>query len=370
MKKVINFTIFLLSIVFSGCFTGSIKIPGFVIEEKQIQKWGIDSIPVDLVTIDEISIRGNIPFGDLLFNGNILFVGDLAGRIYAISVTDREQIGYFEIKNSQNPFPIAFYDDGLITLNLPKDKNESHLVFYDLINGKVTEKLEFPGLPAGFEKINDTESIIIFKSGRVTSVNLVERSSSSYELNESVSSNMVNNSGTIFSGTYTGKIIVSNTDSKLKEIYCSNSAITLLKSYDNLLFAASDLGEIFVINNDNYTIVKNFNIDSKITDLFLADEKSLIVASGSGDVYLINLEEDTKRKVTNTGGLPISITEYNANLLTVIDFKTGLNFVNLKTASRVNFPFSNRLRKVIFTGKDSLIAFYDNGKIAFLKLIF
>ncbi|MBE2279653.1 MAG: hypothetical protein IAE91_04615 [Ignavibacteriaceae bacterium] len=141
MKKVLNPTILLLSIVFSGCFTGSIKIPGFVIEENQNQKWGIDSIPVDLVTIDEISIRGNIPFGDLLINGKTLFAGDLAGRIYAISLTDREQIGYFEIKNSQNPFQPAFYDTGLITLNLPKDKNESHLVFYDLINGKVTGKL-------------------------------------------------------------------------------------------------------------------------------------------------------------------------------------------------------------------------------------
>ncbi|MBE2281524.1 MAG: hypothetical protein IAE91_14125 [Ignavibacteriaceae bacterium] len=76
------------------------------------------------------------------------------------------------------------------------------------------------------------------------------------------------------------------------------------------------------------------------------------------------------RDSTNTGGLPVSISNYTESLLTVVDLKTGLNFINLKTGSRVNFPFPNRLRKVLFTGNDSLIAFYDNGKIAFLKLIY
>lgn len=142
-----------LPLLLAGCARSVIKYAA-VIDEDPYQMFGKSPsrefyLPIDisdsLILKWESEMYGSFPNSSVSVYENLVFINDLAGRIFCYQIDDGKQIGKLKYSSgSVYSTPIPYRNKLIFPVALEKE-NLTELVIYDYQEGKEDKNIEIPG---------------------------------------------------------------------------------------------------------------------------------------------------------------------------------------------------------------------------------
>jgi outer membrane protein assembly factor BamB len=319
---------------------------------------------------DSISIlwtaetNGSQNYSSPVIYDDILFIGDLSGRLYAFDRNSGAQFGYKKFDGAIEITPVVNNFRIICIVNNLEEKY-STMAVYDYLNGRILSETIING------KVN--AELLKYEDGVVVVTTVGEIIKFNYAGNVIWKTNLKRT--TYASPTSDDKFIyLGNSDKEILKIELSsglvisknnfiNSIESKLTLNDGNIFFGDNGGIVYCVNSNLETIWK-FDSGSKIINSTPADDNSIIVSNLAGNIYSLNKKDGSLNYSIVTGGM-VSATPliFNDNvLIPLVDKKMIL--VNKKTGVIISeIPFDRRLKTTPIYYENILYIGSDRGLI-------
>jgi outer membrane protein assembly factor BamB len=319
---------------------------------------------------DSISIlwtaetNGSQNYSSPVIYDDILFIGDLSGRLYAFDRNSGAQFGYKKFDGAIEITPVVNNFRIICIVNNLEEKY-STMAVYDYLNGRILSETIING------KVN--AELLKYEDGVVVVTTVGEIIKFNYAGNVIWKTNLKRT--TYASPTSDDKFIyLGNSDKEILKIELSsglvisknnfiNSIESKLTLNDGNIFFGDNGGIVYCVNSNLETIWK-YDTGSKIINSIAADDNSIIASNLAGNIYSLNKNDGSLNYSIVTGGM-VSATPliFNDNvLIPLVDKKMIL--VNKKTGVIISeLSFDRRLKTTPIYYENILYFGSDRGLI-------
>jgi outer membrane protein assembly factor BamB len=316
---------------------------------------------------------GSFPNSSVSVYDDLVFVNDLAGRIFCFQIETGKKVGYLKYsRGSVYSTPVPLRTKLIFPVALEKD-NLTELIIYDYSQGKEIEDIELPGRVLTQMLVSDDD--VLFTSEVGIAYRLSSSGKKLWETHTRVptrSSPIIVNDLFIFGNDY-GEIIAldsSSGDSVYVKIIGGNF-FSGLSSSNNMIYVGNDNGIVYALDADSGKIIWQFDTGAKIKMEPAFDEQNLFIGNLNGKFFSIDkitgLENWHKNFVGILNTTPL-ITENRIILpnvlfkIQILDKKSGneVKSIQLKGRAKLSPVIHNNL---LFIG-------FDDGVLRAYEFIF
>ena len=296
----------------------------------------------------------------------LVFINDLAGRIFCYRFEDGKRIGKLKYSSGSvfsTPIPLR---NKVIFPVAEEDENLTDLIVYDYQNGKELKYIELPGRVLTQTILYGDD--ILFN----TQIGSAYRFSTSgikiwetHTRKDSRSSPAMTNELFIF-GNDDGEIIAlnSNTGDSVYVKKIGGSFFSGLTILNGLIYVGNINGNIYALKVDDGTIKWKFETGSRIIMTPATDGKNVYVGNLAGEFFSLDKTTGTKNWSKNFTGVLNVTPLVTKNLILLPDVQFSLHLVNRFTGEvvkSINLEGRAKLSPVIHN--NILFIGFDDGII-------
>lgn len=371
--------ILLIVVIFTGC-TKQLMIEDYYRAEASIQMFGQNpernfyysiKLPDSLKLEWDNSTKGSFGNNSVLFEGNYLYVTDLAGNFFCFSADSGETIG---ADKGNGEIPVApILDNGWnYYINTVDGETYSNLIRYDVRRGERNKEVQIPGR-VGNELIKFDDGIfLISENGSAKYFDKFLEIVWETEIGESVNSSPAANPEFIYIGTLNGKIVAleKSTGELMFENDLSNSFQSAIILTDKLGFVGDVDGNLIAFDLKTGSEKWRSVTDAKIVTPPVHDEKYVYASNLGGSIYCFDLQTGEEIWSYNSTGIFNAPPALFKNVLLQPDLNQKVLFLDPKDGSLIKqWKFEERvkLHPVYFNG--FLYIGLDRGEILAYRLI-
>ncbi len=322
--------------------------PGYFMFGRIPQRNFYENISIDIKTIEEWNNQttGAQSNSSIVIYGNIIFVNDLSGRLYAFDRLTGKTIGHEKFKGSIDVTPVINQLRIMFVVN-ERLENYSSFVVYDFSTGKI---LKEDKIESGVknEMIRVRDGIIVFTdNGELIKYDLVGNRIWSIKTKSASFSSPASNQDLIITGNQKGEILfVSSTQGQIlfnyKIAHAVSSGITI--DNENCYFA-DDVGNLYSYNYSKHKLNWFAQTNYKITATPVYDENNIYVGNLSGEVFSFNKESGAINWKIKTGGLINTTPLLTKTILIQPDVNKKIFLINSENGKIENtLDFDRRLK--------------------------
>ncbi|MGB5287752.1 MAG: PQQ-binding-like beta-propeller repeat protein [Ignavibacteriaceae bacterium] len=368
-------TIFLIfSLLLAGCARSVIKYAA-KLDEDPYQMFGkIPSrefyLPVNIS--DSLNLKwesdmyGSFPNSSVSIYDDLVFINDLAGRVFCYRFEDGKQVGKLKYsKGSIYSTPVP-YRNSVIFPVADEKENLTELIIYDYHEGKELNAIEILGRV--LTQIISVEDDILF----TTEIGSVYRYSSSgkkiwetHTWKPTRSSAAMTDNLFIF-GNDDGEIIAldANTGDSVYVQKIGGPFHSGLTISNNVIYAGNEDGNLYALNALDSEIIWHFDTGSRIIMNPAVDEQNVYVGNLAGIFYSINKNIGDENWRISFRGVLNSTPLVTSNLIVLPDVLFSLHFVDKETGEVTkSIPLEGRAKLSPVIHKNILFIGFDDGII-------
>ena len=297
---------------------------------------------------------------------DLVFINDLAGRIFCYQFEDGKQIGKLKYSSGSvfsTPIPLR---NKVIFPVAEEEEDITHLVIYDFQNGKETNYIELPGrvLTQTILYGND----ILFNSDIGSAFRFTTSGTEVWQTNTrkpSRSSPAMTNELFIF-GNDDGEIIALNSNNGdsvyVKKI--GGSFFSGLTISNGLIYVGNINGKIYALKVNDGTIKWQYDTGSRIIMTPVTDDQNVYVGNLDGRFFSLDKttgEKNWSKKFTGVLNTTPLVTN---NLILLPDVQFLLHLINKSTGEVVkSIELEGRAKLSPVIHNNFLFIGFDDGKI-------
>lgn len=297
---------------------------------------------------------------------DLVFVNDLAGRIFCFDIETGKKIG--SVKYSYGcvySTPIIYRSKIIFPVALDKD-NLTEIIIYDYNQGKELDAIELPGRVLTQMLLLDDD--ILFTSEVGIAYRLNSNGKILWETHTRVptrSSPALLNNLFIF-GNDKGEILALNSDSG-DSVYVKNIGghfFSGLSISDSVVFAGNDNGSVYAMNYFNGEVIWQFDTGYRIKMEPALDDENLFIGNLNGDFFCIDKFSGTEKWKVHFKGILNSTPLVTENLIILPNVLFTIHLLDKKNGNLLNsISLEGRAKLSPVFHKNILFIGFDDGVI-------
>ena len=296
----------------------------------------------------------------------LVFINDLAGRIFCYQFEDGKQIGKLKYSSGSvfsTPIPLR---NKVIFPVAEEEENITHLVIYDFQNGKETNFIELPGrvLTQTILYGND----ILFNSDIGSAFRFTASGTKVWQTNTrkpSRSSPAMTNELFVF-GNDNGEIIALNSNNG-DSVYVKTIGGSFFSGIiisNGLIYVGNINGKIYALKIDDGAIKWQYDTGSRIIMTPVTDDQNVYVGNLEGEFYSLDKSTGEKNWSKKFTGVLNSTPLVTNNLILLPDVKFSLHFIDKFTGEVVkSIELEGRAKLSPVIHNNLLFIGFDDGII-------
>jgi len=260
---------------------------------------------------------------------NILFVGDLSGKLYAFDRTTGKMFGYEKYTGSLSVAPIVSNLRIFILLNQFNEKY-SVLKLFDYMNGNVLLETKLYGsVQNEMLKLNDG-IIVLTDQGEIIKFNLIGSREWSVNTNVASKSSPASNGDIILFGNEKGELIaVSSQTGGIKyRTKISGSIEGDFTIEGEYAYFGDNNGKLFCAEVNDGKIMWSVNTKNKILSAPVMNNENVFVGNLAGEIFCFNKLSGNLIWKTETGGIINTTPTLFENYLVQPDLNRKVFFID------------------------------------------
>lgn len=370
MKKIISIS---LALFIAGCTPTSIKIQ--LREKPAYSQYGgtpernfyfDKTTGTELRKKWEAGINGSFQNSMITAAGDYIFINDLSGRVYCISINDGKLMGQLKHDDAVYTTPVI-HNNLIIYAAAFSDKNKSDLFYYDVTLAKEIYKSEIKGrilthLVKGEDGILFTTESgraykYDFKGVKIWEAETKARTHSSPAMKENILIFGNDNGEIVGIDSKSGKILYQN------KVDDGSSIFGSISIKDSSALFGNDSGSLFSVSVADGNILWQFKSGERIIMSPAFDEENIFYGDLSGMFYALDNKGELKWEAYLDGVLNASPL-VTANYLYIPNLEEKFSIVEKESGKIVKTYFEEgrvKLTPVFYRGY--LLIGYDNGII-------
>ena len=334
------YSLVVAALFLGGCTSSFIKLD-FVPKETDVRQFGLTeerNFYFDEEIGDSLSLKwsnstkGGYRNGSIVAADKYIFVSDLAGRIYCFSIETGKVKGFVDYKGIINGSPVLMRNL-LVYASVPRNRDYTDLVFYDLSVAKELDATEIEG------KV--LTELLLTESGVV----------------------VINNEGWIYKYGYRGEKIFENKTGYL--------TVSNLLSLGDEIILLSDNGEVVFIDTKSGIVLRSYKVSGESLNNGMISGGVLYFTDYAGVLYGFDIKQgkvirsremkDKFRMTPAADEMNIYIGGLSGKMYTIsketfepkwgVDFEGVLNATPLVLREKIIVPDLNRA--VYFIDKET-----------------
>ena len=373
--------LFAISLLISGCARSVIKYTT-KLDENPYPMYGKNSsrefyspvnISDSLVLKWESETYGSFPNSSVSVYDELVFINDLAGRIFCFNIETGKKIGSLKYSSgSVFSTPITFRSKIVFPIALDKD-NLTDLIIYDYSQGEEIEAIELPGRVL-------TQMIVVKEDVLFTTeVGIAYKFTSSgkkiWETHTRVptrSSPALVNNLFIF-GNDDGEIIALDSSSG-DSVYVQKigghffSGLTIL---ENVIYVGNDNGAVYALNSEDGEVIWQFDTGARIKMEASVDERNIYIGNLNGSFFSIDKSTGNENWRTDFSGILNATPLVTENLIVLPDVLFSIHILDKQSGDIVkSIPLNGRAKLSPVLHKNILFIGFDDGVIRAYEFVY
>ncbi|MCX6173770.1 MAG: PQQ-binding-like beta-propeller repeat protein [Ignavibacteriales bacterium] len=277
---------------------------------------------------------------------NILFVGDLSGKLYAFDRTSGEMFGYEKYSGSLSIAPIINNFRVFILLNQFNEKY-SVLKIFDYVNGKVLfESNLYGSVQNEMIKLNDGV-VVLTDQGELIKFNFIGSREWSLNIKTATKSSPASNGNLILFGNEKGELIAvsSNTGEIKYRINICNGIEGNFSIDGDYAYFGDNSGKLFCVLVNDGKIVWTVDTKSKILSTPVINEDKVFVGNLAGEIFCIDKSSGKINWEIETGGVINTTPLLFKNYLVQPDLNRKIYFIDTNSGEITKtYDFEKRVK--------------------------
>lgn len=331
--------IVLTALLISGCASTSMKI-----DPEELKDPGVyTSITADsLELLYELDVYGGMPADPFTVKGDVLFISDLSGRVYAYNLKNGERKGIINIKNSSVVSPPLVEGNTVTVAAVLKNRNTTDVLVYDFINNSSVATYSIEDIGVHLFSIKNKPHLIC-RSGYLYEPGTENK----YRLNKGITACYADENFIITAGEG-GKLSVTPSENPagVKEYKIANDIISAISVKNGMIYTVSD--DLYLRKTDQETgkVTAERKLGTRSTAAPLVTDGKVIVTDLAGNVMIFADEED----------FPLISSQLTGGLITVPPVITGESMIVLNHERKTDILEAAGLKKLFsFTSEGRFI---------------
>ena len=370
-----------IPVLIAGCARSVIKYAA-KLDEDPYQMYGKNSsrefyMPVNisdsLVLKWESEMYGSFSNSSVSVYDDLVFINDLAGRIFCYQIEDGKQVGKLKYSSgSVYSTPIPYRNKIIFPVALEKD-NLTDLIFYDYQEGKELDAIELPGRV--LTQMISIDDDVLF----TTEIGAAYRYNSSgkkiWETHTRIptrSSPAMTDSLFIF-GNDEGEIIALNSSdgdsAYVQKIGGSfQSGLTIS---DDIIYAGNENGKIYAMNVEDGEIIWQLDTGARIMMNPAVGEQNVLVGNLAGIFFSLNKSNGTENWRSSFRGILNSTPLVTENLIILPDVLFAIHLLNKQSGEVLkSIQLDGRAKLSPVIHKNILFIGFDDGVIRAYEFVY
>ncbi|MFA5804414.1 MAG: PQQ-binding-like beta-propeller repeat protein [Melioribacteraceae bacterium] len=277
---------------------------------------------------------------------NILFVGDLSGKLYAFDRTSGKMFGYEKYSGSISITPVV---NNLRVFFLLNQLNEKYSVLkiFDYLNGNVLLESKISGsVQNEMIKLNDG-IVVLTDQGEIIKFNFIGSREWSVNTKVSTKSSPASNGDLILFGNEKGELIaVSSNIGKIKyRMNISNGIEGDFSIEGDYAYFGDNNGKLFCVSVNEGRIVWTVDTKSKILSTPVMNDDKVFVGNLGGEIFCINKSSGKLIWKIETGGVINTTPALFKNYLVQPDLNRKIYFIDTNNGEITKtYDFEKRVK--------------------------
>jgi outer membrane protein assembly factor BamB len=372
LKHKILLAIFLLSI--AGCARSVIKYSN-ILDEDPYQMFGRipsrefyipEEISDSLVLKWESEMYGSFPNSSVSVYGELVFINDLAGRIFCYRFEDGKQIGKLKYGSGSvfsTPIPLR---NKIIFPVAEEKENLTELIIYDYYKGNELNYIEIPGRVLTEMILFNDDVLFTTEIGAAFRYNVKGKKIWEMDTRRPTRSSPAMSDDLFIFGNDNGEIIALNTDTGdsayTKKI--GGSFFSGLTISGEHIYVGNINGKIYSLNVKDGEIIWQFVTGSRIIMNPAVDDENVYIGNLAGVLYSINKNSGRKNWEKRFNGILNSTPLVTKNLIILPDVLFSLHLLDKRTGNVIkSIPLEGRAKLSPVIHKNTLFIGFDDGVI-------
>ncbi len=247
------------------------------------------TLPDSLKFLWRANTYGGFNNSSVVIYDSLLFIGELAGRVYSFNTNTGKQLGVIKTKGAIFSTPLITNFRVYYPL-VKKDNKLTEFIVYDFYSGKEVYIIELEDRIINQIMYDDDAIYFVSEDGTVYKYSLEMKLLWKTETNFNVRCVPALFDDFIFIGNETGEII--KIDKAFGRVInrkkISSRFLSGITAEKDRLFIGDDDGNLFSINSDNLNVNFKVNIKERILMNPAADEQNIFIGNLKGDLFSIN----------------------------------------------------------------------------------
>lgn len=370
-----------ITLFIAGCARSVIKYTA-KLDENPYQMFGKNpsrefylpvSITDSLALKWESEMYGSFSNSSVSVYDDLVFINDLAGRIFCYQFEDGNQVGKLKYSSgSVYSTPIPFRNKIIFPVALEKD-NLTDLIFYDYQEGKELDAIELPGRVLT-QMISVGEDVLF-----TTEIGAAYRYNSSgkkiWETHTRIptrSSPAMADDLFIF-GNDEGEIIAlnSSTGDSVYVQTIGGSFHSGLTISEDVIYAGNENGKIYAMNIKDGEIIWQFDTGARILMNPAVDGQNIYVGNLAGIFFSLNKSSGTENWRTSFRGVLNTTPLVTENRIILPDVLFAIHLLNKQSGEVLkSIPLDGRAKLSPVIHKNILFIGFDDGVIRAYEFVY
>ena len=372
----LNYKILLLvfSLLLAGCARSIIKYAA-KLDEDPYQMFGKNPsrqfyLPVnisDSLTLKwESDMYGSFPNSSVSIYDDLVFINDLAGRIFCYKIEDGKQVGKLKYsKGSVYSTPIPYRSTVIFPVADEKE-NLTELIIYDYQEGKELNAIEIPG--RALTQMISIEDDVLFTTeiGSAYRYSFLGKKIWETHTRKPTRSSPAVTGNLLIFGNDDGEIIALNasTGDSIYVQKIGGSFYSGLTISNDIIYAGNENGNIYALNSQDGKIIWQFDTGNRIIMNPAVDEQDVYAGNLAGEFFSLNKNSGDKNWSTSFSGILNSTPLVTNNFIILPDVLFSLHFVDKETGEVTkSIPLEGRAKLSPVIHKNILFIGFDDGII-------
>ena len=323
-------------------------------------------------TSDSLNIKweseayGSFPNSSVSVYDELVFINDLAGRIFCYRLEDGKEIGKLKYSSgSVFSTPIVFKSKIIFPVALEKD-NITELIIYNYLEGKELEAIEIPGRVLTQMISEDEDVLFTTDNGTAYRYNATGKKIWETQTRKSTICSPAMSDDLFIIGNNDGEIIAlnSNTGDSVYVEKVGGQFFSGITISDNKIYAGNENGNVYALNLQDGELQWEFETGARISMNPAIDEENIFIGNLKGSLYSINKNNGELNWEKDFNGI-LNITPLvTKNYIILPDVLFAFHLVDKTTGDIIkSIPLEGRAKLSPVIHKNILFIGYDDGVI-------
>ncbi len=332
-----------LIFTFAGCSSTSMRIESDELKEKEP---GHLTGPDSLELLYDLEIYGGMSTDPFTVRGDILFISDLSGRVYAYNLADGKGRGVITIKNSSVISAPLIRGNEVITAAVLKNREVTEILTYDFTRNKEISSYEIEDTGIRLMNIGGVPHILC-RSGYFYQIG----DTSKFRLGRDITASYVDEQIIITSGER-GSIYVMNPGKPEDKRHFSiaDDIISGITYSEGMIYTVSD--DLILRKTDplsGETVTKRKLETRTVSAPVISSDGRIIIADLSGRISVFS----------DTEGFPPVITRETGGMISSAPLITGNRILVMNQDKKIEILTADNLEEINILKSDE--RFKTNG---------